>query len=677
MPEPLTTDQLLIRRLVDIVVNNLGSENFGVNELAHESGMSRARLNRRLNTITKKSINQFIREVRLEKALEMLKNESVTVSEVAFRVGFRSPNYFNTCFHEYFGFPPGKVTKGGSESQEGNLITHFIPERKQNKTVWKELTYHKTWILVFFSIIAVVVLVLYLKFFKRDVPADLKSSDGRISVAVMPFQNLTNDTIWNVWQDGIQDILITYLSNSEELKVRQRESVNAIFQSKDLSNITSITPSVAGDISQRLNANTYIIGSINNEGTLIRINAQLIDSRTKEVFKSFSMEGQFEKILPIVDTLSRKINDYLIISELKKKLTPDFQQPVYSDSPEAFRYFIYGDNAYNKHDWSTAINFLLQAIAIDSGFYYAIIRLASAYWAKESYSEGKKWCLMVYNKKDQMPPQLRLWTERMYSLYFGTPYDEIKCLRLLLEIDDQLPYAYYGIGRAFVESLQQYEIAISELEKSLDIYNKWKLKPLWVFNYVHLGNAYHQTGQYKKEKNLYEKAQRYFPDDSTLIFRQIVLALSEGKTADANELIEKFKSILKENSTSEATITTKLARIYAGAGILDQAEAYYRKALSLQSENHLIMIELAYFLIDNNRNISEGLKLVERVLESDNENYDCLHVKGWGLYKQEKYQEAIDVLQNSWDLRMKNAIYDHKAYLHLEAAKKAVAGMKQ
>jgi len=284
---------------------------------------------------------------------------------------------------------------------------------------------------------------------------------------------------------------------------------------------------------------------------------------------------------------------------------------------------------------------------------------------------------MVYNKKDQMPPQLRLWTERMYSLYFGTPYDEIKCLRLLLEIDDQLPYAYYGIGRAFVESLQQYEIAISELEKSLDIYNKWKLKPLWIFNYVHLGNAYHKTGQYKKEKNLYEKAQRYFPDDSTLIFRQIVLALSEGKTADANELIEKFKSILKENSTSEATITTKLARIYAGAGILDQAEAYYRKALSLQSENHLIMIELAYFLIDNNRNISEGLKLVERVLESDNENYDCLHVKGCGLYKQEKYQEAIDVLQNSWDLRMKNAIYDHKAYLHLEAAKKAVAGMKQ
>ena len=67
MQEPLTTDQLFIRRLIDIVVANIGNENFGVRELAIESGMSRARLNRRLNAITNKSINQFIREVRLLK----------------------------------------------------------------------------------------------------------------------------------------------------------------------------------------------------------------------------------------------------------------------------------------------------------------------------------------------------------------------------------------------------------------------------------------------------------------------------------------------------------------------------------------------------------------------------------------------------------------------------------
>ena len=53
-----------------------------------------------------------------------------------------------------------------------------------------------------------------------------KSADGRISVAVMPFQNMTNDSALNIWQDGTQDILITSLSNSERLKVRQTESIN-------------------------------------------------------------------------------------------------------------------------------------------------------------------------------------------------------------------------------------------------------------------------------------------------------------------------------------------------------------------------------------------------------------------------------------------------------------------
>ncbi|MBG0861157.1 MAG: tetratricopeptide repeat protein, partial [Bacteroidales bacterium] len=345
-------------------------------------------------------------------------------------------------------------------------------------------------------------------------------------------------------------------------------------------------------------------------------------------------------------------------------------------SPEAFRYFIYGNNAYNNHDWSTAIKFFLEAIAIDSSFHYATIKLASAYWAQGLFKEGKKWCIKVYKKRDQMPLALRLWTERTYSLYFGTPYEEIKCLKQLLEIDDQLPYVYYGIGRAYLEDLRQYEIAIPEFEKSLEIYDKWGSKPMWVYNYVHLGNAYHQTGQYKKEKNLYEKAIQDFPDDPTLIYRQTVLALFAGKTIDANELIEKYKLILKENSASEVTITANLARIYADAGILDKAEAYYRQALALQSENLSIMISLAYFLIDKNRNISEGMKLADKALVSDSENYYYLHVKGWGLYKQGKYKEALDILKKSWDIRREEAVYDHEAFLHLEAAKKAVANQK-
>jgi tetratricopeptide (TPR) repeat protein len=111
-------------------------------------------------------------------------------------------------------------------------------------------------------------------------------------------------------------------------------------------------------------------------------------------------------------------------------------------------------------------------------------------------------------------------------------------------------------------------------------------------------------------------------------------------------------------------------------GIKDKAEEYYRQALLLEQESPDRMNTLAYFLIDKDRNISEGLELVDKALKSDPDNYIYLHCKGWGLFKQGKYQEALDILQKSWDLRMKNAIYDHEAFLHLEAAKKAVANQK-
>ena len=102
---------------------------------------------------------------------------------------------------------------------------------------------------------------------------------------------MTNDTTWNVWQDGIQNELITSLTNSEELKVRQTESINSLLQSKGLTNYASITPSVASTISQKLDANVFIYGSIKQAGTTIRINAQLIDSKTEEIFKSFQIDG--------------------------------------------------------------------------------------------------------------------------------------------------------------------------------------------------------------------------------------------------------------------------------------------------------------------------------------------------------------------------------------------------
>ncbi len=70
------------------------------------------------------------------------------------------------------------------------------------------------------------------------------------------------------------------------------------------------------------------------------------------------------------------------------------------------------------------------------------------------------------------------------------------------------------------------------------------------------------------------------------------------------------------------------------------------------------------------------MELVDKALELSPDNYVSLHTKGWGLYKQGKYKEALEILQKSWDLRREKAVYNHEAFLHLEAARKAVASQK-
>jgi tetratricopeptide (TPR) repeat protein len=317
----------------------------------------------------------------------------------------------------------------------------------------------------------------------------------------------------------------------------------------------------------------------------------------------------------------------------------------------------------------------LQALAIDSNFVEAALKLSIAYYNEYFYNDAKRWCLMVYKKRDQMPLQLNIITNRVYSILFETQYEEIKYLRQLLDIDDLVPSYYYSLGYAY-SRLLQFEKAIPEYEKALDIYDKAGIKPAWIFNYTQLGEAYNKTGQYKKEKKLYEKAEKDFPDNLDLNYQKCLLATVEGDSVSAERFYEKAVRIAKENSWTDANIAAQSAIGFSEVGKKDKAEKYFRKAISLDPGKPNRLNDLAFFLIDSDRNLAEGMELVNKALESNPDDYNYLDCKGWGLYKQGKFEEALAMIEKSWNLRMRNAVYDHPAYLRLEAAKKAVAGQK-
>ena len=670
MTEVKTPGEVFISKLTGIILSNIENEKFGVNDLVRESGMSLYRLGRKLHSVNKKTINQFIREVRLHRALEMLRTGDYTASEVAYKTGFSSPTYFTKRFHQYFGYPPGKVKIGNNflkethhEEQIMDKVGSTIPvKRKRIISVPGSM---------FLLFLAAATIITY-NWIQKSINSDkIVSSDGSITIAVMPFLNQTNDSLWNIWQEGIQTNLITSLSNTEDLKVRQVETINGLIRSSGLTDYASITPSIARKISKRLEASTFVAGSINQADTLIRLNARLIKQGNEEVIKSYQIDGT--DIIKQMDSLSNLIRNTLLISKLKTEVPISLQDSYLklTESPEAYRYFILGNKSFYQNDFQSAIGWFSKAYETDSSLVGALGKLSLSYYNMGNYQEGKYWCLRSYEKEDLMPPYNRLWNKTIYSLFFETFNDRIYNLRQVAAYDDQNPMIYFNIGDCYYE-MAEYKNAIPEFEKALGMFKKWKIKPYWGAFYYELGISYHKEKEYKKERRLYKKADRDFPEDPGLFDQHAWLALTLGDTLKAQKYIEKWTLVRKKELWSDAQIASYMAYVYDMAGMTDQTERSLRLALSLEPGNPVRMSSLAGFLIEKERNIQEGLDLVDKALEINPESYNSLHNKGWGLYKMGKYVESKEFLQKSWDLRMQTSIYNHKAFLHLEEAKKTV-----
>jgi tetratricopeptide (TPR) repeat protein len=515
---------------------------------------------------------------------------------------------------------------------------------------------------------------------------NLNTTDDRISVAVMPFQNMTNDSIWNVWQEGIQSNIISTLScYPEDLKVRQSESVSAIFQTRGLTNYSSLTQSVASTISRKLDAEMYITGNIIQSGSLIRLNASLASSGTIDILKSFQIDGEAEKILPLIDTLSVMIKNFLLISNMKEGINTGSDYELPTDSPEAFRYYIYGRSEYYRNNYPAARNWYFKALSIDSNYFDALTAISLSFGNEfivlqtiksESgeylLQQAKKYCRKVIEKKDHLSAKESVYASWIYALYFETPVEEIIYQKQLLNFDDQNPKAHYNLGICYFK-LNQYDYAIQEYRKALDIYDNWGAKPNWVFDYIFLGESYRKTGRFGEARKLYRKAWKNFRGDPNLIMNMGLLLLSSKNNRIANRIVDMGITYMKNASITESGIAAILAYGFSEAGLIDKAEEYYRQAVITDPENPYRINDLAYFLIDKELNVEEGLKTVYKALELKPEYYHFLHTKGWGFYKQGKYKEALEILQKSWDIRRSIAIYDHTAFLHLEAAKKAVA----
>ena len=269
-----------INKAEAIILENISNEQFGVSELAETMNMSRSNLLRKIKKDTQLSASQFIRQVRLQKGMEMLKQNTMTVSEISYQVGFGSTSYFIKCFREYYGHPPGEV---GKEILVDENVA--IQDNVLNRYRWQLLT-----------AVSLIVIVISILLFNKESTSTTEVEIEK-SIAVLPFNNESSDSTNLYFVNGLMESALGNLQKIEDLRVISRTSVEKY---RD-------TDKGIPEIAEELNVNYVVEGSGQRVGDQVLLNIQLIEASSDR---------------PIwVEQYSREVGDvFALQNEVAKKI---------------------------------------------------------------------------------------------------------------------------------------------------------------------------------------------------------------------------------------------------------------------------------------------------------------------------------------------------------------------
>jgi len=104
----ISIDQAFLEKTIKTIESNFEDEQFSVDKLAEQLNMSISQLNRKLNALIDQPPGHLIRTYRLQRAAELLKQNTGSVAEICYKVGFNDQAYFSRAFKKQFGVSPSE-----------------------------------------------------------------------------------------------------------------------------------------------------------------------------------------------------------------------------------------------------------------------------------------------------------------------------------------------------------------------------------------------------------------------------------------------------------------------------------------------------------------------------------------------------------------------------------------
>ncbi|SHJ68592.1 AraC-type DNA-binding protein [Tangfeifania diversioriginum] len=443
-----------IHRLTKIIDTNLHNEHFGPEELAAEMGMSYSSLHRRLKENLKKNISIFIRERRLEKAKEILQNENLSVAEIAYKVGFGSPTYFNKCFHEYFGISPGEFKKGG-----------------KNKTVEAQSAKGK-----FFKVLSlagglIVVFALAYFFLNGRISGLTNEVPSEKSIAVLPVKYIGPPT-YQYQAEGCMEELLDKLMKLEDLRVISRTSVEKYRQ----------TSKSIKDIGKELKVSAMLESTFQKTEEGLILFLKLYRAENEELI----WQKKFQDNLANVSVFQNEAAQ-LVAGELHVRLSPTEKQlleKINGTNVEAQDFFRQGRNQFflyqmdntRKEALNEASIFFEKALAIDSAHAPSYAALATVYWEKNyntTYFEANFLDSAFYLAQRALDCDKQ--SEEAYLIrgkYYYEMNDDRKALtdiQNVLEINPNFWEAYSVLSRIYTWRQPDFVKAIENGQKAISL----------------------------------------------------------------------------------------------------------------------------------------------------------------------------------------------------------------
>ena len=367
------------------------------------------------------------------------------------------------------------------------------------------------------------------------------------SIAVLPFENLSDEKENAYFADGIQDDVLTNLSKISDLRVISRTSVMQ-YRGR---------PTNLREIGKALGVSNILEGSVRRSGNRVRVNVQLIDANTDEHVWANDYDGDVTDVFAIQSDLAQKI-----AGELRAKLSPAERSQMTrkpTENGEAYLAFV------QAHDLSCAMEDLTKlkqseqlyqrAIELDPNFALALAR----------YSQLESWMLRTHDASSDHRGKARTLAERALQLQPDLP-----------EAHLALGFSYYYGDNNYEAALKEFEIAQRALPNESEVY-------------LAIGAIQRRQGKWAESTANLEKAVSLNPKDSwplqNLAFNYQMLRNFDA----ANKTIDRALQI-DPKGISLWTIKAKLA--IGEKGDLSVGEKLLEKAKSfpMSSEERLKMI---------------------------------------------------------------------------------------